>query len=203
MSDTETATFAGGCFWCIEAAMKELDGVHAAESGYTGGHTEDPGYRAVCSGSTGHAEAVQVEYDPEVIGYGELLEVFFSIHDPTTEDRQGPDVGSQYRSAVYYHDEEQQELVEGFIEALEAEGVYQGIVTEVEPLGEWYRAEKKHQDYFEKNPNQPYCAAQVRPKVEKVREKFTEKIRADGGEPSDATRPSSDSLADRVRRLFR
>ena len=144
MSDTETATFAGGCFWCIEAAMKELDGVHAAESGYTGGHAEDPSYRAVCNGTTGHAEAVQVEYDPGVIGYEELLEVFFSVHDPTTEDREGPDVGSQYRSAVYYHAEEQQELVEGFIEALEAEGVYEGIVTEVEPLGEWHRAEEKH-----------------------------------------------------------
>lgn len=173
---TETATFAGGCFWCIEAAMKELDGVHAAESGYTGGHTEDPSYREVCSGSTGHAEAVQVEYDPDVITYEELLEVFFSIHDPTTEDRQGPDVGSQYRSAVYYHDEEQQELVEGFIEALEDEGVYEGIVTEVEPLGEWYRAEEKHQDYFEKNPRDAYCRMHAKPKVEKVREKFEAKV---------------------------
>ncbi|WP_276260184.1 peptide-methionine (S)-S-oxide reductase MsrA [Haloglomus litoreum] len=199
MTDTETATFAGGCFWCIEAAMKELDGVHAAESGYTGGHTEDPSYREVCSGSTGHAEAVQVAFDPSVITYEELLEVFFSIHDPTTEDRQGPDVGSQYRSAVYYHDDEQKALVEGFIEALEDEGVYEDIVTEVEPLGEWYRAEEKHQDYFEKNPDQPYCAAQVRPKVEKVREKFSAKVRADGGVPE----ASSESLADRVRRLFR
>jgi peptide-methionine (S)-S-oxide reductase len=176
MSEPETATFAGGCFWCIEAAMKELDGVHAAESGYTGGHAEDPSYREVCSGTTGHAEAVQVEYDPDVISYEELLEVFFSIHDPTTEDRQGPDVGSQYRSAVYYHDETQQELVEGFVDALEAEGVYEGIVTEIEPLGEWYRAEEKHQDYFEKNPDQPYCVAQVRPKVQKVREKFRDKL---------------------------
>ena len=156
--------------------MKELDGVHAAESGYTGGHAEDPSYRAVCSGTTGHAEAVQVEYDPEAISYEELLEVFFSIHDPTTEDREGPDVGSQYRSAVYYHDDAQKELVEGFIDALEADGVYEGIVTEVEPLGEWYRAEEKHQDYFEKNPDQPYCVAQVRPKVQKVREKFRDKL---------------------------
>jgi peptide-methionine (S)-S-oxide reductase len=177
--------------------MEELDGVHGAESGYTGGHVEDPTYQQVCRGSTGHAEAVRITYDPDVIGYEELLEVFFSIHDPTTEDRQGPDVGSQYRSAVYYHDDEQRELVEGFIEALEDEGVYEGIVTEVEPLGDWYRAEEKHQNYFEKNPNQPYCAAQVRPKVEKVREKFAGKVRADGGVPERR------SLADRVRRLFR
>ena len=168
--DHERATLAGGCFWCIEAALEELDGVHEATSG---GHVEDPTYRQVCSGSTGHAEAVQVTYDPDIVAYEDLLEVFFSIHTPTTKDREGPDVGSQYRSAVYYHDEAQRETVEAFVDELEREGVYDDpIVTEVEPLGTFYEAEAKHQNYFEKHPNKPYCAANVRPKVEKVREQF-------------------------------
>jgi peptide-methionine (S)-S-oxide reductase len=171
--DHERATLAGGCFWCIEAALEELDGVHEATSGYCGGHVEDPTYRQVCSGSTGHAEAVQVTYDPDVVAYEDLLEVFFSIHTPTTKDREGPDVGSQYRSAVYYHDETQRETVEAFVDELEREGVYDDpIVTEVEPLETFYEAEAKHQNYFEKHPNKPYCAANVRPKVEKVREQF-------------------------------
>jgi peptide-methionine (S)-S-oxide reductase len=172
MAETKQATVAGGCFWCIEAAFKELDGVVEAVSGYAGGHVDDPSYEAVCREETGHAEAVQITYDPDVLAYEDVLEVFFSIHDPTTKNRQGPDVGTQYRSAVYHHDDEQKEAVEAFVEELEAEGVYEGIVTEIEPLDTFWRAEEHHQDYFEKNPNQPYCVAQVRPKVQKVREKF-------------------------------
>ena len=172
----EQATIAGGCFWCIEAAMKELDGVVAAVSGYTGGHVEDPSYEAVCRGETGHAEAVQVTYDPDRLEYADLLEVFFSVHTPTTTDREGPDVGSQYRSAVYYHDEAQRETVEQFIDELERSGAYDDpIVTEVEPLETFWEAEEYHQDYFEKHPNKPYCAVNVQPKVEKVRKQFAGK----------------------------
>ncbi|MDY7082905.1 MAG: peptide-methionine (S)-S-oxide reductase MsrA, partial [Halobacteria archaeon] len=147
---TEKATFAGGCFWCIEAAFKEVEGVESAVPGYAGGDTENPTYQEVCSGTTGHAEVVQVTYDPDTVSYDELLEIFFTIHNPTTRNRQEPDVGSQYRSAVYYHDDEQRQKVEDCIEELEDEGVYEGIVTEVEPLEEFYMAEKYHQDYFEK-----------------------------------------------------
>jgi peptide-methionine (S)-S-oxide reductase len=173
MSESARATLAGGCFWCIEAAFAELDGVESAVSGYAGGHVDDPTYEAVCRGETGHAEAVQVTYDPDALTYEDLLEVFFSIHNPTTKDREGPDVGTQYRSAVYYHDEDQREAVERFVDELEAEGVYDDpIVTEIEPLERFWEAEEHHQDYFEKNPNKPYCAANVRPKVQKVREKF-------------------------------
>ncbi len=173
MSESARATLAGGCFWCIEAAFAELDGVESAVSGYAGGHVDDPTYEAVCRGETGHAEAVQVTYDPDALTYEDLLEVFFSIHNPTTKDREGPDVGTQYRSAVYYHDDAQREAVERFVDELEAEGVYDDpIVTEVEPLERFWEAEEHHQDYFEKNPNKPYCAANVRPKVQKVREKF-------------------------------
>ena len=174
---TETATLAGGCFWCIEAAFKELDGVESVTSGYAGGHVENPTYEQVCTGETGHAEAVQVAYDPDVISYLDLLEIFFRIHDPTTKDRQGPDVGTQYRSAVFYHDDEQRETVEGFVEGLEASGVYDGIVTEIGPLETFYEAEEYHQDYFEKNPEDAYCRMHAAPKVEKVREEFESKVR--------------------------
>ncbi|MFB6304057.1 MAG: peptide-methionine (S)-S-oxide reductase MsrA [Haloferacaceae archaeon] len=173
---TERATLGGGCFWCIEAPMKRLRGVEAVVSGYAGGDAPDPTYEEVCSGRTGHAEVVQVEFDPDVLPYENLLEVFFAIHDPTTADRQGPDVGSQYRSAVYYHDERQRETVERVIDRLEREGVYDGIVTEVAPLDAFYRAEEYHQDYFEKNPNKPYCRMQIPPKLDKVREKFPELV---------------------------
>ncbi len=172
-SSYEQATIAGGCFWCIEAAFKELAGVESAVSGYCGGHVDDPSYEAVCREETGHAEAVQVTYDPDGLAFEDVLEVFFSIHTPTTENREGPDVGTQYRSGVYYHDEQQRETVEQFIEELEAQGVYDDpIVTEVEPLETFWQAEEHHQDYFEKHPNKPYCAVNVQPKVEKVREKF-------------------------------
>ncbi len=167
---TETATLAGGCFWCIEAALEELQGVESVTSGYAGGHVEDPSYEAVCREETGHAEVVQVVFDPETISYRELLEVFFTIHNPTQLNRQGPDVGSQYRSAVFYHDDDQRATVEAVIDALEP--LYDGdIVTEVEPLDEFYRAEKYHQNYFEKNPNNTYCVVNINPKLSKIREK--------------------------------
>jgi peptide-methionine (S)-S-oxide reductase len=172
-----TATFGGGCFWCTEAAMTVLGGVESVTSGYAGGDTDDPTYREVCSGTTGHAEVVQVEYDPAVIGYDDLLEVFFATHDPTQLNRQGPDVGSQYRSIVLYHDETQREQAEAYIEALDPE-YDDDIVTEVEPLETFWRAEEKHQDYFEKNPRDAYCRMHAQPKVEKVREKFQEKLAA-------------------------
>ncbi|MFB6124176.1 MAG: peptide-methionine (S)-S-oxide reductase MsrA [Haloferacaceae archaeon] len=168
---TETATFGGGCFWCTEAAMKELDGVASVTSGYAGGETEDPTYEEVCSGTTGHAEVVQVAFDPDAISYGELLEVFFATHDPTQLNRQGPDVGTQYRSIVLYHDDEQRARAEAYVDALDSE-YDDDVVTELEPLETFYPAEEYHQDYFERNPNDAYCRMHARPKVEKVREKF-------------------------------
>ncbi len=177
MTETELATFGGGCFWCIEAPFEELRGVESVTSGYAGGHVEDPTYEAVCRGETGHAEVVQVAYDPDVIGYDELLEVFFTVHDPTQLNRQGPDVGSQYRSAIFSHGEAQREAAETFVEVLEDEGAYDDpIVTEIEPLDTFYEAEAHHQDFFEKNPNQAYCRMHIPPKLEKVREKFAEKV---------------------------
>ncbi|NHN43287.1 peptide-methionine (S)-S-oxide reductase MsrA [Halorubellus sp. JP-L1] len=177
---SETATFGGGCFWCIEAAMKELDGVHEVTSGYAGGDTENPTYREVCSGSTGHAEVVRVEFDPGVIAFEDLLRVFFTIHDPTQLNKQGPDVGTQYRTIVLYESDEQRDLTEAFIEGLEDEGVYDDdIVTEVEPLETFYEAEEEHQDYYEKNPNDRYCTFHADPKIQKVREQFEDEVTAD------------------------
>ena len=176
----EVTTLAGGCFWCIEAAFKELSGIESATSGYAGGTTDDPTYEEVCSGETGHAEVVQVEYDPNVLGYEDLLKVFFTVHDPTQLDRQGPDVGTQYRSAIFYHDEEQAELAQAFIDELEAEGVYDDpIVTEVEPLEAFYEADAYHQDYYEKHPGDAYCQFNAQPKIEKVREKFADRVAAE------------------------
>ena len=174
---TETATFGGGCFWCVEAAFEQLAGVTDVTSGYAGGHVEDPTYREVCNGTTGHAEVVQVEYDADELAYEDLLEVFFKVHDPTTLNRQGPDVGEQYRSIILYHDDDQRDLAEAFVEELEAADAYEGeIVTEIEELDVFYRAEDKHQNYFEKHPNQAYCSVNVAPKVAKVREEFAEKV---------------------------
>ncbi|RJT06481.1 peptide-methionine (S)-S-oxide reductase MsrA [Halococcus sp. IIIV-5B] len=174
-SNTDRATLAGGCFWCTEAALEELDGVSEVTSGYAGGHTEDPTYREVCSGNTGHAEVVQVEYDPDTITYERLLEVFFTVHDPTQLNKQGPDVGTQYRSAVFTHDEAQQETAEAYVEALDSDGGYEDdVVTEVEPLDTFYRAEEEHQNYYAKNPGDAYCSFHAQPKIEKVREKFGE-----------------------------
>lgn len=179
MTSRETATFGGGCFWCVEAAMKELEGVHEVTSGYAGGHTDDPTYREVCSGNTGHAEVVRVEFDPESIAFEDLLRVFFTIHDPTQLNKQGPDVGTQYRSIVLYETDEQHELTEAFVQGLVDEDVYDDeIVTEVEPLETFYEAEAKHQDYYEKNPNDRYCTFHADPKIKKVREQFRDKVKA-------------------------
>ncbi len=171
----ETATFGGGCFWCIEAAFKQLDGVESVTSGYAGGHVENPSYEAVCTGETGHAEVVQVTYDPAAFGYDELLEVFFAVHDPTQLNRQGPDVGSQYRSIVLYHDDEQRRQADAYIEALD-EALDGDVVTELEPLETFWEAEEYHQDYYEKNPDDAYCTFHAQPKIEKVREKFESKL---------------------------
>ncbi len=171
----ERATFGGGCFWCIEAAFKQLDGVDSVTSGYAGGHTESPTYEEVCSGNTGHAEVIQVEYDPEALSYADLLEVFFTVHDPTQLNRQGPDVGSQYRSIVLAHDEDQHRQARAYIDTLEEE-YEDSVVTELEELETFYEAEEYHQDYFEKNPNDAYCQMHASPKVEKVREKFQHKL---------------------------
>lgn len=173
----EIATFAGGCFWCMEAVFLPLRGVEKVVSGYTGGTVKDPTYRQVCGGSTGHAEAVEITFDPEVITYEELLEIFFALHDPTTKDRQGADVGTQYRSAVFYHSSAQKAAADAMIERLGREGVFPApIVTEVVPAETFYCAEDYHQRYFEQNPNQPYCQAVVSPKVAKLRKKYAEKL---------------------------
>ncbi|ERG89817.1 MAG: methionine-S-sulfoxide reductase [halophilic archaeon J07HX5] len=179
MATTEHATVGGGCFWCVEAAFKQIEGVASVTAGYAGGQTDDPTYRAVCSGRTGHAEVIQIAYDPDRISYEELLEIFFTVHDPTQLNRQGPDVGSQYRSIVLHHDDEQRAIAESYLGALAEEGGYDDeIVTELERLETFYRAEEKHQDYFEKHPNDAYCTMHAQPKVEKVRERFREKVTA-------------------------
>ena len=178
----EGATLAGGCFWCLEAVFDDLRGVVSVESGYTGGDIPNPTYRQVCDGTTGHAEVVQVTFDPQVLTFRELLEVFFTIHDPTTLNRQGPDVGSQYRSAVFYHSPEQKELAEKTIAELNAEGIWDSpIVTEVVPLEEFYVAEDYHQEYYVQNSSQPYCRAVVAPKVAKFRQKFLGKLKSRSG----------------------
>jgi peptide-methionine (S)-S-oxide reductase len=178
MVDREMATLAGGCFWCLEAVFLELRGVDAVVSGYAGGHVPNPSYEQVCSGRTGHAEVVQVTFDPSVIAYRELLEVFFTIHDPTTLDRQGADVGTQYRSAIFFHSPEQRATAEQVIASFDAAALWGApIVTEVKPLEAFYPAEAYHQDYFNRNPAQPYCQVVVAPKVAKVRSKFLEKLR--------------------------
>jgi peptide-methionine (S)-S-oxide reductase len=166
-----TATLAGGCFWCLEAVYLEMRGVSKVTSGYTGGQERNPTYEAVCAGVTGHAEAVRIEYDEAQVSYRELLEVFFSIHDPTTLNRQGNDVGTQYRSAIYYHDEAQREEALGYIAEIQKDW-REPIVTEVVAAGEFYAAEAYHQEYFARNGRQPYCLFVVGPKVEKFRAKF-------------------------------
>lgn len=175
---SEVATLGGGCFWCLEAAYVELDGVLDVQSGYAGGHVENPDYRSVCTGRTGHAEVVQITYDPERISYTDLLDVFFTIHDPTTPDRQGNDVGPQYRSIILYHDDAQADAARTAIERLEREGTWDApIVTEVVPLRVFYPAENEHYRYYERNSNQPYCTFVVAPKVAKVRKEFFDRLR--------------------------
>jgi len=173
----ETATLGGGCFWCLEAVYDEMKGVDHVESGYTGGQVDNPSYQAVCAGTTGHAEVVQVTYDTDVISYDDVLNVFFTIHDPTTLNRQGADRGTQYRSAIYYHDDAQKQAAEAKIAELEERGVWSGIVTEVSALGDYYKAEAYHQDYFKNNPNAGYCRVVVAPKVNKFRKEFTQHLK--------------------------
>jgi len=178
MSRREITTLAGGCFWCLEAVYDEMEGVLSVESGYMGGRQPNPTYRDVCTGRTGHAEVVQITFDPDVTSFREILEVFFAIHDPTTRDRQGNDVGTQYRSAIFYHSDEQRAAAEQMIRELTAGGAFaDAIVTEVQPASTFYRAEDYHQEYFVNNPNQPYCGNVVAPKVQKFRHKFTKKVK--------------------------
>jgi peptide-methionine (S)-S-oxide reductase len=174
----ETATLAGGCFWCLEAVYNELRGVERVISGYAGGHVSNPTYEQVCSDSTGHAEVVQVTFDPEVISYREILEVFFTIHDPTTLNRQGADVGTQYRSAIFYHSPEQEQIAREVIAETNASGVWHApLVTQLEPLDCFYRAEGYHQNYYERNAYQPYCQVVIAPKVAKVRERYLARLK--------------------------
>ncbi len=176
--EREVATLAGGCFWCLEAVYEDLKGVEKVESGYAGGSVPNPSYEQVCSGRTGHAEVVQITFDPSVVTYRELLEVFFTIHDPTTLNRQGNDVGTQYRSAIFYHSPEQKSTGEDVIAELEAQKVWDDpIVTEITPLDEYYPAEDYHQEYFRQNPNQPYCAVAIAPKVAKFRRQYLQKLK--------------------------
>lgn len=177
-TNKEIATLAGGCFWCLEAVFVELRGVEKVVSGYMGGDTPNPTYKQVCYGNTGHAEVVQITFDPQVITFKELLEVFFTIHDPTTLNRQGADMGTQYRSAIFYHSEEQRAVAEQVIAEMTAEQIWRDpIVTEVTAAPEFYTAEDYHQDYFANNPYQPYCMGVVAPKVAKARQKFLAKLK--------------------------
>jgi peptide-methionine (S)-S-oxide reductase len=174
----ETATLAAGCFWCVEAVFDDLRGVESVESGYSGGHKINPTYQEVCSETTGHAEVIQLRFDAALISFKEILQVFFAVHDPTTLNRQGNDVGSSYRSAIFYHSDEQRRIAEEVIKEVDAEGVYDNpIVTQVESFDKFYIAENYHQEYFANNPNQPYCAAVVAPKVAKFRRKFVDRLK--------------------------
>ena len=173
MGDLKTATLAGGCFWCLEAVFLGVKGVQTVESGYTGGQAANPSYQEVCRGTTGHAETVRIKFDPDMVSYADLLHIFFTIHDPTTLNRQGNDIGSQYRSAIYYHDAEQKQTAEKVMAEIAEAGIWSGpLVTELEEAGEFFVAEDYHQDYFANNPDQAYCRAVVAPKVSKFRSKF-------------------------------
>jgi peptide-methionine (S)-S-oxide reductase len=175
--EREVATLGGGCFWCLDAVYRDVRGVERVVSGYAGGQVAHPTYEQVCSGRTGHAEVAQITFNPQVVSYRELLEVFFTIHDPTTPNRQGADVGTQYRSIVLYHSPEQQATAQAVIAELEAERVWDApIVTQVEPLQAFYPAEDYHQDYFARNPNQPYCQIVIAPKVAKFRQKYLARL---------------------------
>lgn len=174
----DTATLAAGCFWCVEAQFASLEGVQSVKSGYTGGHTEHPTYEEVCTGTTGHAEVVQIVYDPQIIQYDEILAAFFLAHDPTQLNRQGNDIGTQYRSAIFPHSEEQEQLAREYIQQLNDKDVYgKKVVTTVEPLSIFYPAEEYHDNYYLNNPNNPYCQMVVRPKVEKFKEVFKDRLK--------------------------
>ena len=176
--DTEVATLGGGCFWCLEAVFEEMEGVKKVVSGYAGGSVKNPTYQEVCSGATGHAEVVQIEFDPRVVTYERILSVFFTIHDPTTLDRQGADEGSQYRSVIFYHDDRQEQAAKKKIAEIESSKIYKRpVVTEVVPFKVFYEAEEYHQDYFKKNPEAAYCRAVVAPKVMKFREFFPDNLK--------------------------
>lgn len=175
---TELATLGGGCFWCLEAVFERVQGVSDVRSGYAGGARPHPTYEQVCSGATGHAEVVEVRFDPEVIGYREILEIFFAIHDPTTRDRQGADVGTQYRSVIFAHSEAQRATATELVRELDAEGIWDApIVTEIVPLEAFYPAEDYHREYFRRNPSQAYCRVVVAPKVARFRQRFAERLK--------------------------
>jgi peptide-methionine (S)-S-oxide reductase len=176
---TEVATFAGGCFWCTEAVFLELKGVKSVVSGYIGGKTINPTYKEICGGDTGHAEAIQITYDSNEISFGELLEVFFATHDPTTLNRQGNDVGTQYRSEIFYHDEMQKEISEEYISLMSNENTFgQPIVTQVSPISTFYKAEEYHNNYYNENKSQGYCSYVITPKIEKLKKYFQDKLKA-------------------------
>ena len=178
-SHSEVATLGGGCFWCLEAVYQELRGVEKVESGYSGGHVPNPTYRAVCSETTGHAEVVHVTFDPDQVSFKDILDVYFTIHDPTTLNRQGADVGTQYRSVIFCRDDEQRAVAEGVISDLESEGIWSDpIVTEVESFDEFYVAEDYHQNYFRNNGFQPYCQVIIAPKVAKFRKEHLDRLKA-------------------------
>ncbi|MEM1042321.1 MAG: peptide-methionine (S)-S-oxide reductase MsrA [Bacteroidota bacterium] len=180
MSNLQTATIGGGCFWCVEAVMQPLKGVERVVSGYSGGKGANPSYREICGGRTGHAEVVQVHFDPDVISYRDLLYVFLATHDPTTLNRQGADTGTQYRSVIFYADDEQHRVADEVIADLTQRQIFdRGIVTEVSPLGPFYEAEDYHQDYFRQNPGQPYCQAVIAPKVAKLRRHYLDRLKAE------------------------
>ena len=175
----ETATLGGGCFWCLEAVYRDLKGVTAVQSGYMGGSVANPTYQAVCTGRTGHAEVVQVEFDPAQLDYADLLRVFFTIHDPTTLNRQGADAGTQYRSAIFTHSDAQRETAEAVMAEIAGANLYSGkLVTEVVPAGPFYRAEAEHDQYYERNPHAGYCRAVIAPKVTKFRKTFADRVRS-------------------------
>jgi peptide-methionine (S)-S-oxide reductase len=177
-NNLETATLGGGCFWCLEAIYKELKGVLSVESGYAGGHVQNPTYKQVCTGNTGHAEVVQIQYNPTIITFKDLLNVFFTIHDPTTLNRQGADIGTQYRSVIFYHNETQRKIAESSIKELEQKNLWENpIVTEISPFQMFFRAEDYHQGYYLNNANQPYCQVVIAPKISKFRKKFLDQLR--------------------------
>ncbi|MBS0560251.1 MAG: peptide-methionine (S)-S-oxide reductase MsrA [Proteobacteria bacterium] len=183
MAAMETATLGGGCFWCLEAVYKELNGVRSVMSGYAGGHVPNPTYKAVCSGRTGHAEVVQVTFDPEVASYADILRVFFTIHDPTTKDRQGNDVGTQYRSIILTHDDAQAATAKAVMQEIAEAKIYDAkLVTEIEPLTAFYPAEPEHHDYFARNPYTGYCQFVVAPKVAKFRKAFSDRLKRTAAE---------------------
>lgn len=176
--NVEFATLGGGCFWCVEAGFELVNGVERVESGYTGGELRNPTYQQICTGTTGHAEVVQVAFDPKVVSYRDILQIFFVLHDPTTLNRQGSDVGTQYRSAIFYHSPEQKKTAEELIASLDKERIWdRPIVTQIAPLDTFYKAEGYHQGYFRANPRQPYCQAIIAPKVAKLRAQLSEKLK--------------------------